>query len=38
MSMTEAQEQAALFKWAAQPSIRGKYPELRLLHHIKNET
>ena len=36
--MTEAQEQMTLFKWAAQPSIRGKYPELRLLHHIKNET
>lgn len=36
--MTEAQEQATLFRWAAQPSIRGKYPELKLLHHIKNET
>ena len=36
--MTEAQEQATLFRWAAQPSIRGRYPELKLLHHVKNET
>ena len=36
--MTEAQEQATLFRWAAQPSMRAKYPELKLLHHVKNET
>lgn len=36
--MTEAQEQGALFKWSMQPNIRQLYPELKLLHHIKNET
>lgn len=25
-------------KWAMQPSIRDRWPELALLHHIKNET
>ena len=25
-------------KWARQPSIRERWPELALLHHIKNET
>lgn len=34
--MTEAQHQAYVFKWAAQPSIRGKWPCLKLLHHIPN--
>ena len=34
--MTEAQEQATLFKWARQESIRRKYPELKLLLHIPN--
>ena len=32
--MTENQEQAALFEWAAVAS--GRYPELRLLHAIAN--
>ena len=35
---TESQHQQAVFKWAAQPSIRSKWPELSMLHHIKNET
>lgn len=34
--MTEAQHQAYVFKWTAQPSIRGKWPCLKLLHHIPN--
>lgn len=32
--MTESAEQIALFQWAAYSS--GKYPELRLMHHIPN--
>lgn len=36
--MTELQHQITLFKWAAQPSIRQQYPELKYLFHIKNET
>lgn len=36
--MTEAKHQAALIKWTQQPSIRSRYPELKLLFHIKNET
>ena len=32
---TEAQEQEALFRWAAYS--RGKYPALELLYHIPNE-
>ena len=35
---SEAQHQMAVFKWSKQPSIRDKWPELALLHHIKNET
>ena len=34
---TEDTEQKWLFKWAKQPSIRQKYPELALLYHIPNE-
>ena len=34
---TEAQHQATVIKWSQQPSIRSKWPELALLHHIKNE-
>ena len=34
--MNEAQHQTQVFKWAAQPSVRGVYPELKLLHHIPN--
>lgn len=36
--MTEYQHQCLVFRWAAQPSIKERFPELRLLHHIKNET
>ena len=32
--MTEAQHQSTLFKWTQ--AVRGKYPELSLLHHIPN--
>jgi hypothetical protein len=35
---SETQHQIAVFKWSRQPSIRSKWPELDLLHHIKNET
>lgn len=31
---TEAQEQTALFQWAAM--MEGRIPELRLMHHIAN--
>lgn len=34
--MTEAKHQATVFKWARQPSVRAKWPELALLHHIPN--
>ncbi len=33
---SEAQHQMAVIKWTQQPSIRSKYPELKLLHHIPN--
>lgn len=36
--MKEYQHQANVIKWSQQPAIRKKYPELALLHHIKNET
>lgn len=35
--MTETQEQATLFKWAAQPSVRKEYPDLKYLFHVPNE-
>ena len=35
---SEARHQQAVIKWSQQPSIRAKWPELALLHHIKNET
>ena len=34
--MTEAQHQSNVIKWSQQPSIRQKWPELALLHHIPN--
>lgn len=37
MVLSEAQHQANVFKWSMQPSIRSRWPELRLLFHIKNE-
>lgn len=36
--VTEFQHQINVFKWSQQPSVRGKWPELALLFHIKNET
>lgn len=33
---SEAQHQAAVFKWSRQPEIRHQWPELALLHHIPN--
>ena len=35
---SEARHQQAVVKWSQQPSIRAKWPELALLHHVKNET
>lgn len=34
--MTEAQHQMNVIKWSQQPTIRHKYPELKLLFHIPN--
>lgn len=34
--MTEAQHQANVIKWSQQPTIRRRWPELALLHHIPN--
>ena len=34
--MTEAQEQACVFKWTKQPDIHDRWPELSLLFHIPN--
>lgn len=36
MALSEAQHQANVFKWSMQPSVRTKWPELALLHHIPN--
>lgn len=36
--MTEYNHQKAVFAWSEQPHIRKAYPELKMLHHIKNET
>lgn len=33
----EAKHQQAVIKWSMQPKIRGRWPELKLLFHIKNE-
>lgn len=35
---SEARHQQAVIKWSQQPSVRAKWPELALLHHVKNET
>lgn len=35
--MSEDKEQSAVIKWSQQPSIRNRYPDLKLLHHIPNE-
>lgn len=34
--VTEAQHQSTLMDWSEQKSIRAKWPELKLLHHIPN--
>lgn len=36
-SSAEYQEQKKLFQWSQQPQVRGQYPCLKLLFHIKNE-
>lgn len=36
--MTEYIHQKAVFEWSQQKHIREAYPDLELLHHIKNET
>ena len=33
---SEAQHQAAVIKWSQQATIRSRWPELELLHHIPN--
>jgi len=35
--MTELQHQQMVIKWSQQPSIRHKYPCLKLLFHVPNE-
>lgn len=35
--MTELQHQIAVIKWSEQPSIRSKWPCLKLLYHNANE-
>lgn len=34
--ITEAQHQSTLMAWSQQPSIRQKYPDIKLLYHIPN--
>lgn len=36
--MRETRHQINVVRWSQQPSIRSRWPELALLHHIKNET
>lgn len=35
---SETRHQQAVIKWSQQSAVRERYPELALLHHIKNET
>lgn len=35
---SERHHQQAVIKWSQQRSVREQWPELALLHHIKNET
>lgn len=37
MSLSEDKHQEYVIKWSQQPSIRQKYPCLKLLYHIGNE-
>jgi len=34
--MNEFQHQCTVFKWAAQPFVRERWPCLKLLHHVPN--
>lgn len=36
VKITEFKHQCNVIKWSQQPSIREKYPDLKLLHHIPN--
>ena len=36
--MRETRHQINVIKWSQQPSIRSRWPELKLLYHIPNET
>ena len=36
MAASEARHQMNVIRWSQQPSIRSKWPELALLHHIPN--
>ena len=36
--MIESKHQNAVIRWSQQPEIRSRWPELKLLYHIKNET
>lgn len=36
--LSETQHQIRVIKWSQQPSIRQKWPELKLLYHTPNET
>lgn len=38
MEALEYKHQQAVIKWSQQPSVRRKWPELSMLHHVKNET
>lgn len=38
MAVHEFKHQQAVIKWSQQPSVRERWPELALLHHVKNET
>lgn len=37
MARQEDIEQECVIRWTQQPTIRSKYPELKLLYHIPNE-
>lgn len=37
MARDEDFQQQMLIKWSQQPSVRQRYPELKLLYHIPNE-
>lgn len=36
MAASEARHQMNVIRWSQQPSIRSRWPELALLHHIPN--